>query len=163
MMNKTSNVIMIFEDEIQKLVYEWMVIPDWVKAHVSLKCPAHRYEGELTLYTEKLVFVGWDIKVSRDFALEIPLSNITAVSMDFSKNLMQNTDPAFGLGGPTPFVVRYQDNGSERSVFFNTSFKNYLINGERTNRGWYEMLGEAVAAVQMSNAKQLHHREPAIV
>jgi len=60
-MNKTSNVTMIFEDEIQKLVYEWIIIPDWIKAHVSPRCPAHRYEGELTLDTEKLAFIGWDI------------------------------------------------------------------------------------------------------
>ncbi len=158
-MNKTSNVTMIFEDEVQKLVYEWIIIPDWIKAHVSPKCPAHRYEGELTLSVEKLSFIGWDIKVGRDFALEIPLNNIVDVSFGFSKNLMQNTDPTFGLGGPIPFVVRYQDSGGEKKVYFNTSFNNYLTNGERTNRSWYEILDETITDIQMPDANRLRKEE----
>ena len=162
-MNKTSNVTMIFEDEIQKIVYEWIIIHDWIKAHVSPKCPAHRYEGELTFGAEKLSFIGWDIKVGRDFVLEIHLNNIVDVSLSFSKNLMQNTDTAFGLGGPTPFVVRYQDNGGEKTVYFNTSFNNYLTNEERANRSWYEMLDETVADIQMSDANYLRKNEPVLV
>ena len=162
-MNKTSNVTMIFEDEIQKLVYEWIIIPDWIKAHVSPRCPAHRYEGELTLDTEKLAFIGWDIKVGRDFVLEIPLNKIVYVSLGYSNNLMQNTDPAFGLGGPTPFAVRYQDSGNERLVYFNTSFNNYLVNGERTNRSWYEILDETVTDVKMSDANHLRDKEPVLL
>ena len=106
---------------------------------------------------------GWDIKVGRDFILEIPVSNIIDVSLGFSQNLMQNTDPVFGLGGPTPFIVRYQENGSERTAYFNTSFKIYLTSGERTNYCWYEMLDETVADIQMSAANYLHDREPALV
>jgi hypothetical protein len=163
MITKKSNVFMIFEEEIQKLVYEWIIIPDWIKAHVAPRCPAHRYEGELVLDNEKLYFSGYDIKVGRDFILEIQLNDIIDVSHSFSKNLKSNTDPAFGIGGPTPFVVRYQNNGNNRTVYFNTSFNNYLAEGERTNRIWYKTLDETVTKLRRSDSNYVRNREPVTV
>ncbi|MFC1846844.1 hypothetical protein ACFLYS_02145 [Chloroflexota bacterium] len=163
MITKRSNVLMIYEEEIQQLVYEWIIIPDWIKAHVSPKSPAHRYEGELILDSKKIAFSGWDIKVGRDFALEIPLNNIIDVSLSFSKNLRSNTNPAFGIGGPTPFVVRYQDNDNNRIVYFNTSFNNYVADGDRTNRRWYEEIDEIVTALRRSNSNHIRNREPVAV
>jgi len=143
MITKRSNVMMILEEDVKQLVYEWAIVPEWIKAHVSARCPAHRYEGELMI-DEELVFSGRDIKAGKDFKLEIPFDDITDVSLGFSENLKSSTDPAFGIGGPMPFVVRYQDNGKSQTVYFNTSFNNYLAHGDRTNRKWYETLDEIV-------------------
>lgn len=163
MITKRSNVLMITEEDIQRLVYEWIIIPEWVKAHVSARYPAHRYEGELVLDNEKLSFSGYDIKVGREFMLEIPLNNIVDISLSFSQNLKSSIDPAFGIGGPVPFVVQYQDNGNNRTIYFNTSFNNYLAHGERTNRNWYETLDETLIKLRRSNSSQVYTREPVVV
>ena len=47
MVNNKSNVLMITEEDIEQLLIEWANVPVWIKAHVSAKYPAHRYEGGL--------------------------------------------------------------------------------------------------------------------
>ena len=163
MITKRSNVMMIPEEDVKQLLCEWAIVPEWIKTHVSARCPAHRYEGELVLDNEKLVFSGRDIKVGKDFELEIPFDDITDVSLGFSENLKSSTDPAFGIGGPVPFVVRYQDNGNNRTVYFNTSFNNYLAHGDRTNRKWYETLDETVTKLRRSNSSHICNRIPVVV
>ena len=155
MIIKRSNVFMITEEDIKRLVYEWIIIPDWIKAHISARCPAHRYEGELVLDNEKLSFSGYDIKVGRDFILDISLSDIIDVSLSLSENLEPSTNPAFGIGGPIPFVVRYQDNGDFKTVYFNTRFNDYLVHGERINCKWYETLDEIVTKLNRTNPSSL--------
>lgn len=163
MITKRSNVLMITEEDIKQLVYEWAIIPEWIKSHLSASCPAHRYEGELVLYNETLAFSGRDIKAGRDFVLEVPFNDIIDVSLSFNENLKSSTDPAFGIGGPAPFVVRYQDNGNNRTVYFNTSFNNYLAHGDRTNHKWYETLDETVTKLRRSNSSHICNREPVVV
>jgi hypothetical protein len=158
MITKTSNVLMITEVDIRQLVHEWIIIPEWIKAHVSAKCPAHRYEGELVLDEEKLTFRGRDIKVGRDFVLEIPLNDILNVSLSFSEYLKSSANPAFGIGGPVPFAVQYRDNGSSQTVYFNTSFNNYLAHGDKTNRKWYEVLDKTVLKRKISNSSHRCNR-----
>lgn len=135
---------MITEEDVEQLLYQWAIVPEWIKAHVLARCPAHRYEGELVIGDEKLVFSGRDIKAGEDFKLEIPFDGITDVYLGFSQDLKTSTDPAFGIGGPVPFAVCYQDNGRSQTIYFNTSFNNYLAHGETTNRKWYETLDEIV-------------------
>ncbi len=144
MVTRRSNVVMITEEDVEQLLYQWAIVPEWIKAHVSARCPAHRYEGELMIGDEKLVFSGRDIKAGEDFKLEIPFDGITDVYLGFSQDLKTSTDPAFGIGGPVPFAVCYQDNGRSQTIYFNTSFNNYLAHGETTNRKWYETLDEIV-------------------
>ena len=144
MVTRRSNVVMITEEDVEQLIYQWAIVPEWIKAHVLARCPAHRYEGELVIGDEKLVFSGRDIKAGEDFKLEIPFDGITDVYLGFSQDLKTSTDPAFGIGGPVPFAVCYQDNGRSQTIYFNTSFNNYLAHGETTNRKWYEILDEIV-------------------
>jgi len=144
MVNKRSNVVMITEEDVEQLLYQWAIVPEWIKAHVSARCPAHRYEGELLIGDEQLVFSGRDIKAGKDFKLEIPFDGITNVYLGFSEGLKASTNPAFGIGGPVPFAVCYQDNGKSQTIYFNTSFNNYLAHGDTTNCRWYETLDEIV-------------------
>ena len=44
---------------------------DWIKAHTSFMKPLHRYEGVLELNERNMTFTGKDVKVDKDFNLEI--------------------------------------------------------------------------------------------
>jgi len=145
MVTNRSNVLMIPEEDIEQLLYEWANVPGWIKAHVSAKCPAHRYEGELILDDGSLVFSGRDIREGKDFELEIPLDGITDVRVGFSEDLQASVDPAFGIGGPVPFAVRYQNNGRSQTLYFNTTSYNYPPHRNINNLRWYETLCEIVA------------------
>jgi len=135
---------MIAEQDIEQLLTEWNSVPAWVKAHVTAKHPAHRYEGELRLDNENLVFAGWDIKEGKQFDLEIPLDGIKDVHVGFSKSMEATTDPAFGIGGAMPFAVRYQDNGMPQTAYFNTCSDKYLPHRHINNVRWCEELDEII-------------------
>ena len=137
---KTSPALMITEEDIRQLLLDWRSVPAWIKAQVSAKQPAYRYHGELMIDGETLVFTGRDIKEGKDFILEIPLTSITDVGRRFSDQLKASIDPAFGIGGPVPFAVRYQHDGKTDTLYFNTSFKSCFAHTEGNNRHWYEIL-----------------------
>jgi hypothetical protein len=145
MVENRTNVVMITEEDIGQLLNEWDNVPSWVKTHLTTKCPAHRYEGELKLDDENLVFGGRDMKEGKSFELEIPFERITDVCFGFSDDLQTNNDPAFGICGPAPFAVRYQDNGNNKTVYFNTCSDNYPPHMYINNIRWYEELVEIVA------------------
>ena len=144
MIKNRTNAVMTTEEDIEQLLTEWNNVPAWVKAHVSSRCPAHRYEGELLLNGENLVFSGRDIKEGKDFKLEMPFDSITDVYVGFSEFLKASIDPAFGIGGPVPFAIRYQDNCKSQTVYFNTCSDNYLPHRHINNIRWYEALSEIV-------------------
>ncbi len=62
MLSKISPALMIKKDDMEQLLPEWSDTPQWVRAHVSTKYPPHRYEGDLSIVGECLVFRGRDIK-----------------------------------------------------------------------------------------------------
>ena len=143
-MVKRSGVLMITEADIEELLFEWYHVPAWIKAHVSARCPPHRYVGELSLEDEKMVFRGRDIKESKGCRLEIPLASVTRVAFGFSEQLKANFDPTFGTGGPVPFAVWYRDGSQEHTLYFNTSFSKFLVDRASRNREWYETLSGVV-------------------
>jgi len=136
---------MITEEDIGQLLNEWDNVPSWLKTNLTAKCPAHRYEGELKLNEENLVFGGRDMKEGKSFELEIPFDRIIDVCVGFSKDLKTNADPALGIDGPAPFAVRYRDNGNNKTVYFNTRSDNYPPHMYINNIRWYEELMEIVA------------------
>ncbi len=158
MVNNKSNVVMITEEDIEQLLVQWNNVPAWVKAHLSARSPAHRYEGELLLDDENLVFGGRDIKEGKYFELEIPLENITDVHVGFSEHLQTSIDPAFGIGGPLPFVVGYQNNGQSQTAYFNTTGDNYPPHININNLRWYEVLDETVTRYRQSKLEGMRHR-----
>ena len=145
MINKTSWVLMITEEDIDQLLGEWERVPVWLKLHLKPRCPAHRYEGELTIDDEKVVFHGRDIKEGTDYGIEVPFARVTSVGFGFSDRLKKTFDPAFGIGGPTPFTIGYRDAaGDNHTVYFNTSFPNYVAYGDQVNFDCYETLDNSV-------------------
>ncbi len=140
MIDKISPALMIKKDDIEELLSEWSNVSPWVKAHISTRYPPHRYEGDLAIEGEYLVFRGRDIKEGQDFEELIPLDSIVDVFFDFDKHLEGNTDPSFGIGGPVPFVVRYQSQTGEQTTYFNIYHSHYPIHVVNGNRDWYETL-----------------------
>ena len=142
MVNSTINAVMINKGDVELLLSEWDKIPSWIKIHVSVKQPTHRYEGQLLLQDETLLFRGRDMKEGRDFQLEIPLDAITEVNMGFDEEVAARIAFDFGTGGFEPFAVRYQDNGENQTVYFNTCPDNYRPHMNFNNRKWYRILEE---------------------
>ena len=142
MVTNKTNAVMISEEDIEQLLAEWDNVPSWIKIHVSVKQPAHRCEGQLLLQDETLVFHGRDMKEGRDFQLEIPLDAITDVNMGFDEEVEARIAFDFGTGGFEPFTVRYQDNGENQTIYFNTYPDNYQPHMNFNNRKWYQMLEE---------------------
>jgi len=140
MISKISPAMMITREDIEQLLLEWSRIPRWVKAHISTKSPPHRYEGDLAIEDECLVFKGRDIKEGKDFREVIPLDSIIDVVFDCDKHLKGSVDPSFGIGGPVPLVVHYQSKGEEQTAYFNTCLSHYPIHIVNGNREWYETL-----------------------
>ena len=144
MIRRISSALMIAEDDIGEILDEWSKVPGLIKAHVKARCPLHRYEGELSLGDNNLIFHGWDIEEGKEYQLAIRLDTITDTYLGFSEHLKGSIDPAFGVGGPVPFAVRYQDNGKNRTVYFNTGFNSYLAHRDTNSRHWYEAIQEAI-------------------
>ena len=140
MINKISPALMIKKDDIEQLLSEWSNVPQWVRAHISTRYPPHRYEGDLAIEGEYLVFRGRDIKEGKNFEEVIPLDSIIDVFLDCDQHLTGSIDPSFGIGGPVPFAGRYQSEGREQTAFFNTYLSHYPIHIVNGNRRWYETL-----------------------
>ena len=145
MMNEISPALMIKKDDIEHLLLEWSNVPQWVRAHVSTRYPPHRYEGDLSIEGECLVFRGRDVKEGKDFQEIIPLDSIIEVFLDCDEHLKGSIDPSFGIGGPVPFVVRYQSKGGEQTAYFNTYLDHYPIHVLSGNRRWYETLEDIIS------------------
>ena len=144
MVENRTNVVMITEEDIEQLLTEWNDVPQWVKAHVKSRCPAHRYEGKLLLNDATLVFDGWDVKEKKQFEIEIPFDGIIDVYVGFSHDLQADIDPTFGIGGSVPFAVCYSVNGNNQTVYFNTCSDNYPPHRHINNIRWYQELDEIV-------------------
>ena len=147
MIGKISPALMIKKDDVEHLLLEWSNVPQWVKAHISTRCPPHRYEGDIVIEGECLVFRGRDIKEGENFEEVIPFDNIIDVFFDFDKQLEGNTDPSFGIGGPVPFAVRYQSQAGEQTAYFNTYRAHYPIHIINGNREWYETLEDITSHI----------------
>ena len=160
MISRISPAMMIKQEDIDQLLLEWSSVPQWVKAHISIKCPPHRYEGDLAIEGEHLVFRGRDIKEGKDFEEVIPLDSIIGVFFDFDKHLKGSIDPSFGIGGPVPFVVRYQTKGREQTAYFNTTLTNYPGQVASRNREWYETLENIVNNTAQWQLKKIGKKEP---
>ncbi len=158
MVSNRINAVMIDKEDIEQLLAEWENIPTWIKIHVSVKQPAHRCEGQLLLQDKNLVFCGRDMKEGRDFQLEIPLDAITDINMGFDEEVVARIAFEFGTGGFEPFAVRYQDNGENHTIYFNTCPDNYQPHMNFNNRKWCRMLEEIITGNRTPEPVRTRHR-----
>lgn len=152
---------MIKKDDIGQLLQEWSNVSQWLKAHISTKSPPHRYEGDLAIEGQCLVFRGRDIKEVRDFKEVIPFNKIYKVLLAFDERLQDNIDLSFGIGGPVPLIIRYQSDNGEQVAYLNTSFNNSRVRTANRNREWYETLDELVNDTLAWDWKKKRQSEPA--
>jgi len=71
MVNNVANVLMTTEKDIEQLITEWVNVLGWIKTHFPIKCLTHRYEGELMINGESLVFNGRDVRDEKDCVPEL--------------------------------------------------------------------------------------------
>ena len=142
MNGQRKNAVMISEEDIAAMLDAWEDVPHWLKMHLEPKRPAHRYEGQLEIDEERLVFHGRDMKESRPFDIEVPLAAITGVGLGFEDPIPSGVDPVFGNGVPVPFAVHYDDGAANRTAYFNILVDNFAPHITADNTRWYEMLGE---------------------
>jgi len=140
MISKSSPALMIKQDDVEQLLVEWANVPEWIRSHISTRRPPHRYEGDLAIENDYLVFRGRDIKEGKDFEEVIPLDSVIDVFFDFDEHLKLSTDPSFGIGGPVPLAVRYQSHSGEQTAYFNTCVSYYPFHIVNVNEEWYETL-----------------------
>lgn len=140
MISMNSPALMLTKNDIEQLLDEWSQVTPWVRSHLSAKHPPHRYEGDLLIEDQCLVFRGRDIKEGRAFEEVIPLDSIIEVAIGFDERLKGSTDFSFGNGGPVPFTVCYQSEAGEQTAYFTTYLNHYPIHIINGNRKWYETL-----------------------
>lgn len=153
-----TNAIMIDAEDIEQFLAEWDKVPTWIKIHVSAKSPLHRYEGQLFLQDEVLVFRGQDMKEGRNFHLEIPLEVIKEVQMGFLGDKDSKIAFDFGTIGFEPFGVRYRVNGEDYTVYFYTCPDNYRPHMNFNTRKWCQVLGEMINGNRASELLRTKNR-----
>lgn len=112
---------------------------DWLRAHTSWMKPLHRYEGELTLEEDRLIFEGEDTKEDRHYKKEIRKEDVTEVYHGFDDSFRRREDRSIGIRFK-PLRVNYKENDKERTMYFVTDFSR-LTRGSN-NKEWYEALRE---------------------
>lgn len=155
--SKVAPALMIRADDLEKLLAEWQSVPAWVKAHVSIRFPPHRYRGELALEERGLVFRGTDVRDGREYEELIRFADIKAVSLELDGVLRQSFDRIFGGGGPVPLTIVYERNGRSQTACFNTDFNRYSTPRNYPNQEWYDLLKVKLVTHRNPNNGSNHH------
>jgi len=144
MIARKSPALMIKETDIDQLLLEWCHVTHWVRAHISQRRPAHRYEGDLLLEDQRLVFRGRDLKDGKNYEEIVALDRIISVYPGFSKLLEGSSQPSFGIGGQVPLVVRYHSDAGEQTAYLHVCHDHYPLHLASGNLDWYEALRDAI-------------------
>ena len=110
---------------------------DWFLAHVSFLKPLHRYEGEIKLTNEKLIFQGKDKKNNSSHKLEISKEEIKEIYLGFDEVFKRSEDRSLGLTFK-PLRITFEKNGKLKIAYFIINFKR--ITRTTDNKKWFELL-----------------------
>ena len=139
METRLSPALMSEEDDLERLRARRSGTQWWARLHGSPQAPVHRYAGILTIRDHSLVFRGMDLRERKDFEEEIPLGEISDVSLGLDNLHDIGQDRSFASGEPEPLVVRHRHNGRTETNYFVTNFPG-LSRRLDGNRYWYERL-----------------------
>lgn len=163
MISKTL-AVMIKIDSVAHLGGESFSSSQWGAPGILTQCPPNRYEGELVIDGQSLVFRGRDVRAGKFCEEVIPLGRIIEISLAFDERLKDSMNPSSGIGGSVPFAVRYQGDGREQIACFNTYlnhlayFNPYLSHHSlritNRNRDWYETLMNRITALHGGNRRE---------
>ncbi len=129
---KKDKVLMAYKEDIKHRGFL-----DWLKAHTSFVKPLHRYEGNITLSDEKIVFDGKDIKTKNDSAIEINKIDVTDVYLGFDDVFRRREDRSLGISFQ-PLRIVFSKDEKEYILYLIIDF-NRLLRATK-NEEWYEEL-----------------------
>ncbi len=127
-----ANALVAFEEDILNRGF-W----DWLVAHTAFAKPLHRYEGELTLFHDRLFFEGQDKKARRRYTLEIGKNQVEGVFHGFDDVFRRGEDRALGLSFQ-PLRIRIRKQGTIVALYFIIEYRRAFRTSK--NKEWYEKL-----------------------
>lgn len=110
---------------------------DWLKAHTSFVKPLHRYEGNIELNDNKLIFKGHDKIDNKKFNLEIFKNEIVDLKLGFDETFTLNEDRSKGITFK-PLKIVFNKDGKEYTVYLIINFKR--LTRTTNNKLWYESI-----------------------
>jgi hypothetical protein len=129
---KRANALMAFKEDIQK-----RGLIDWLVAHTSFAKPLHRYEGELTLWNDRIFFKGEDKKARQRYALEIGKNDVEDIFYGFDNIFRRGEDRALGISFQ-PLRIKFRKNGSIVALYFIIEYQRALRTSN--NKEWFTEL-----------------------
>mgnify|MGYP006987896206 CR=1 FL=1 len=132
MIAKKEKALMSFDIDIKNRTF-W----EWAKAHTSLAKPLHRYEGEIILEEDRIVFHGINKQSRKDFKNVIMKERVTDITMGFDRNFKRREDRSLGLAFK-PLRISFSENGKKKIMYLIISFNPLLRSSN--NQDWYDTL-----------------------
>lgn len=129
-MTVETSVLWAFEDDI--LSRNWL---DWLTAHTSFLKPLHRYEGVMTIYPNKLIFLGVDKRTHKKVSIDIYKYQIGQLYLGFDETFNAMETRGLGLRW-LPLRVTFTQDNSEKILYIIT---NYNL-GRSDNQDYFEFL-----------------------
>jgi len=123
---------MAFEKDIKS-----RTLGEWARAHTSLAKPLHRYEGEIILEEDRIVFRGINKQSRKEFEKTITKNTVTDIQMGFDKIFKRREDRSLGLAFQ-PLRISFKENGSIRMMYLIISFRPFCRSSN--NEEWYNTL-----------------------
>jgi hypothetical protein len=108
---------------------------DRLKAHISFLKPLHRYQGDITLLEDKIIFKGKDTKTKGHHSLEIDKSELKDVYLGFDDVFKRIEDRSIGFAFK-PLRLKFVKNNREFTTYFIIHFKRTMRTTK--NEEWYE-------------------------
>jgi Arc/MetJ-type ribon-helix-helix transcriptional regulator len=129
---KTVGALWIFEDEIGQKDFG-----DWFAAHTSFMLPIHRYNGEIRLFDDALVFYGKHAKTGKTEVVAVPFQSVVGVFVGFDE-AYRRRETRGGFNHEAPLRIDYKDGNSVRTVYVFVDFDR--VTRSNKNQEWFEFL-----------------------
>jgi len=120
MVIKNTSTLMAFEEDIHNRGFM-----DWLVAHTSFFKPLHRYEGELSLLNDRIVFYGDDKKKKQKYSLQINKKDVTDIFHGFDNVFKRGEDRALGISFK-PLRINFIKNDSPTAIYLIIEFRRTL-------------------------------------
>jgi len=128
---KKDKALMAYKEDI-----EHRGVIDWLKAHTSFVKPLHRYEGEVTLSDDKIMFHGKDTKTkNNNYTIEIDKKDVTDVYLGFDDVFKRGEDRSLGISFQ-PLRINFLKAKKESTLYLIIRFSQLLRTTK--NKEWYE-------------------------
>jgi len=125
-----TSVLWAFEEDI--LSRNWL---DWLTAHTSFLKPLHRYEGVMTIFSDRLNFGGADKRTHKEVSLDIYKYQIEQLYLGFDEAFNAMETRSLGLTW-LPLRLTFMQDTNEKKLYIIT---NYHL-GWSDNKDYFEFL-----------------------